>query len=380
MSEAADREDRTEAPSAKRLRQARERGDVPRSRELAGVAVLGTSVITLLVLGPGVARGAMGWMRDALAFDSGLVGHQDRLATHAAAMLAGLAVPLLPLVAIALGACFISPAVMGGFHFSTEALQPNFNRLNPMSGFERMYGREGRVELLRSVLRILLVGAVGFWVVRRAMVTMPLLQNMPLEGAVADGLGFMLHALAAMVGAMALLAAVDVPYQRWSHNEKLKMTKQEVREEFKENEGNPEVKGKIRQLARQMAQRRMMEAVPEADVIVVNPTHYAVALKYEAGRMRAPKVVALGVDEIALKIREIAKAHRVATVEAPPLARALYRHSALDQEIPVQLYAAVAQVLSYVFQLRRWHPSHGPMPSLATVAVDPALDDGKSPR
>jgi flagellar biosynthetic protein FlhB len=380
MSEAADREDRTEAPSAKRLRQARERGDVPRSRELAGVAVLGTSVITLLVLGPGVARGAIDWMRGALAFDSGLVGHQDRLATHAAAMLAGLAMPLLPLVAIALGACFISPAVMGGFHFSTEALQPNFNRLNPMSGFERMYGREGRVELLRSVLRILLVGAVGFWVVRRAMVTMPLLQNMPLEGAVADGLGFMLHALAAMVGAMALLAAVDVPYQRWSHNEKLKMTKQEVREEFKENEGNPEVKGKIRQLARQMAQRRMMEAVPDADVIVVNPTHYAVALKYEAGRMRAPKVVALGVDEIALKIREIAKAHRVATVEAPPLARALYRHSALDQEIPVQLYAAVAQVLSYVFQLRRWHPSHGPMPSLATVAVDPALDDGKSPR
>lgn len=380
MSETADREDRTEAPSAKRLRQARERGDVPRSRELAGVAVLGTSVIALLVLGPGVARDAMGWMRDALAFDPGLVGHQDRLATHAAAMLAGLSLPLLPLVAIALGACFISPAVMGGFHFSTEALQPNFNRLNPMSGLERMYGREGRVELLRSVLRILLVGAVGFWVVRRALVAMPLLQNMPLESAVADGLGFMLHALALMVGAMALLALVDVPYQRWAHSEKLKMTKQEVREEFKENEGNPEVKGKLRQMARQMAQRRMMEAVPEADVIVVNPTHYAVALKYEAGRMRAPKVVALGVDEIALKIREIAKAHRVTTVEAPPLARALYRHSRLDQEIPVQLYAAVAQVLSYVFQLRRWHPARGPMPQLATVALDPALDDGKSPR
>lgn len=380
MSEAADREDRTEAPSAKRLRQARERGDVPRSRELAGVAVLGTSVIALLVLGPGVARVALEWMRGALAFDPGLVGHQDRLATHAATLLAGLSLPLLPLVAIALGACFIAPAVMGGFHFSTEALQPKFSRLNPMSGLERMYGREGRVELLRSVLRILLVGAVGFWVVRRALVAMPLLQNMPLERAIADGLGFMLHALAAMVGAMALLAVVDVPYQRWSHNEKLKMTKQEVRDEFKENEGNPEVKGKLRHLARQMAQRRMMEAVPEADVIVVNPTHYAVALKYEAGRMRAPKVVALGVDEIALKIREIAKAHRVTTVEAPPLARALYRHAELDQEIPVQLYAAVAQVLSYVFQLRRWHPSQGPMPSLAAVALDPSLDDGKSPR
>lgn len=379
MSE-TDREDKTEAPSAKRLRQARERGDVPRSRELAGVAVLGTSVIALLVLGPGVARASMAWMRDALAFDPQLVGQQDRLLTHSAAMLAGLTVPMLPLLAVALAACFIAPAVMGGFHFSTQALAPNFGRLNPKSGLERMYGREGRVELLRSVLRILLVGAVGFWVVRRALVAMPLLQAMPLETAVADGLGFMLHALAAMVGAMALLAIVDVPYQRWSHHEKLKMTKQEAREEFKENEGNPEVKGKLRQLARQMAQRRMMEAVPTADVIVVNPTHYAVALKYEAGRMRAPKVVALGVDEIALKIREIATAHRVATVAAPPLARALYRNAKLDQEIPVQLYSAVAQVLSYVFQLRRWHPSHGPMPQLATVAVDPSLDDGKSPR
>lgn len=380
MSQDADREDRTEAPTAKRLREAKDRGDVPQSRELAGVAVLGTSVLTVLAMGSSVARSALDWMHDALSFDQQLVGQQDRLLAHSANMLAGLTVPLLPMIAVAILACFISPVVMGGFHFSTKALEPNFGKLNPMTGLARMYGREGRVELLRSVLRILLVGAVGFWVVHRALVAMPALQNMPLERAVADGLGFMLHSLAAMVGAMALLALVDVPYQRWSHHEKLKMTKQEVRDEFKENEGNPQVKHKIRQMALQMAQRRMMEAVPEADVIVTNPTHYAVALKYEAGRMRAPKVVALGVDEMALRIREIAAAHRVATVEAPPLARALYRHAKLDQEIPVQLYAAVAQILSYVFQLRRWHPSHGPMPRLAMVAVDPSLDDGKSPR
>lgn len=380
MSEAADREDRTEAPTSKRLEDARKRGDVPRSRELANVAVLGASVVSLLVMGPGVARASLGWMHDALAFDPSLVGHQDRLLAHAASLLGGLVLPTVPLVAVALAACFISPAIMSGLRFSGQALQPNFGRLNPMAGLARMYNREGQVELLRSLLRILLVGAVGYWVVHRALVSMPSLQQESVEHAVADGLGFMLHALAAMVGSMALLAAIDVPYQRWSWREKLKMTKQEIRDEFKESEGNPQVKSKIRQMAMRIAQQRMMEAVPKADVVVVNPTHYAVALKYEPGKMRAPKVVATGVDEIALKIREIAQAHRVAQVEAPPLARALYRHAKLDQEIPAALYAAVAQVLSYVFQLRRWHPKHGPMPRLPAVTLDPALDDGQAPR
>ncbi|MBN8716297.1 flagellar biosynthesis protein FlhB [Thermomonas sp.] len=380
MSEAADREDRTEAPTSKRLDDARKRGDVPRSRELANVAVLGASVVVLLVMGPGVARASLGWMRGALAFDPSLVGHQDRLLTHAVTLLGGLVLPTLPLVAVALAACFISPAIMSGLRFSGQALQPNFGRLNPMAGLARMYNREGQVELLRSLLRILLVGAVGYWVVHRALVAMPSLQQESVEHAVADGLGFMLHALAVMVGSMALLAAIDVPYQRWAWREKLKMTKQEIRDEFKESEGNPQVKSKIRQLAQRLAQQRMMEAVPKADVVVVNPTHYAVALKYEPGKMRAPRVVATGVDEIALKIREIARAHRVAQVEAPPLARALYRHARLDQEIPAALYAAVAQVLSYVFQLRRWHPKHGPMPRLPAVTLDPALDDGQAPR
>ena len=380
MSEAADREDRTELPTAKRLRQARERGDVPRSRELANVAVLGCSVVALLAMGPGVARAAMGWMRGALSFDPAIVGHDDRLLPHAAQLLGALVLPLLPLIGIALCACFVAPALMSGLRFSMAPLQPNFGKLNPLAGLSRMYGREGFAELLRSILRIVIVGAVGVFVVRRAMLSMPSLQQMPLETAVADGLGFMLKALAAMVGAMGLLAAVDAPYQRWAWTQKLKMTKQEIRDEFKENEGNPHVKAKIRQIARQVSQRRMMEAVPTADVVVTNPTHYAVALKYEAGRMRAPKVVAKGADEIALKIREIAGAHKVSVVEAPPLARALYRHAQLDQEIPVPLYAAVAQVLSYVFQLRRWHPAHGPMPTLASVAVDPSLDDGEAPR
>ena len=380
MSEAADREDRTEAPSAKRLREARERGDVPRSRELANVAVLGAAVIAMLASSGYVARTSLGWMQRALSFDPAIVGHPDRLLSHAAWLLGTSVLPILPLLAAALAACFISPLVMGGLAFSGQALQPNFERLSPMAWIRRVYGQEGLAELLRSVLRVVIVGAVGAWAVHHALKAIPQLQQMPLEAAVSEGMAFMLRVLAAVVGAMGLLAAVDVPYQRWNWMQKLKMTKQELRDEYKETEGSPEVKGRIRQMARQLAQRRMMEAVPEADVIVTNPTHYAVALKYEAGRMRAPKVVALGVDEMALRIREIGAAHRVATVEAPPLARALYRHAKLDQEIPVQLYAAVAQILSYVFQLRRWHPLHGPMPRLATVVVDPSLDDGKSPR
>ncbi len=380
MSEAADREDRTEAPSPKRLREARERGDVPRSRELANVAVLGATAIAIMASSGFMARTSLGWMHGALSFDPGMVGHHDRLLKHAALLLGGAVLPVLPLLAVALLACFVAPLAMGGIVFSSQALQPNFERLSPMAWLRRTYGQEGLAELVRQILRIVIVGAIGAWAVHRALRFIPLLQKMPLETAAAEGLGFMLQVLVAVAGAMALLAAADVPYQHWNWRQKLKMTKQELRDEHKEMEGNQEIKGKVRQMARQMSQRRMMEAVPEADVIVVNPTHYAVALKYEAGRMRAPKVVALGVDEIALKIREIAKVHRVTTVEAPPLARALYRHSKLDQEIPVQLYAAVAQVLSYVFQLRRWHPSQGPMPSLAAVALDPSLDDGKSPR
>lgn len=380
MSETADREDRTEAPTPKRLREARERGDVPRSKELANVAVLGCSVITLIASGGYMARTSLGWMHQALAFDPGLVGHHDRMIKHTALMLGTSMLPILPLIAVALLACFISPLLMGGLRFSGEALQPKFERLSPMAWLRRVYGQEGMAELLRSVLRILIVGVVGYFAMRSAMHSIPGLQRMPLESAISQGMGSMLKVLMWVVGAMGLLAAADAPYQHWNWAQKLKMTKQELRDEFKESEGNPEVKGKLKQIARQIAQKRMMEAVPDADVVITNPTHYAVALKYEVGKMRAPKVVALGVDELALRIREVASQHRVSMVEAPPLARALYRNSKLDQEIPVPLYAAVAQVLSYVFQLRRWHPSQGRMPQLAPITVDPTLDDGQAPR
>ena len=377
MSEAGDQEDRTEQPSEKRLREARERGDVPRSRELGNVAVLGCAVLALKVTAGSMGGASREWLHDALTIDPALIDAPDRLLPHAASLLTGLLVPMLPLFAAALIACLVAPIVMGNLRFAGKALQPDINRLNPMNGLKRMYGRESLVELVRSLLRVLLIGGIGGWMVYRAFDTLVALPHASLEVAVSEGVGLATTSLLAMVGGLGLLAAIDVPWQHFQHRSKLKMTKQELRDELKESEGNPEVKARVRQVAREMSRRRMMEAVPTADVVITNPTHYAVALKYSAGAMRAPKVVAKGVDEMALAIRDVAGKHRIAVVEAPPLARALYRLAKVDQEIPVKLYAAVAQVLSYVYQLRAWVPGRGAMPTLAGIDVgaDGAVDD-----
>ncbi len=379
MSEQAPKEDRTEQPSEKRLRDAREKGQVPRSRELGNVAVLGCAVIALKATGGNVGAASRDWMREALSFDRALLDSPELLLPHAGRLMLELMLPLLPLLLTALVACAIAPAAMGGLRFAGKALAPDFSRLNPGKGLARLYGSESLAELLRSLLRVGLIGGIGGWVVWRAFSTLLTMPQASLEASVAGGVDLALNALLAMVGALALLAAIDVPWQHHQHRSRLKMTKQELRDEYKQIEGNPELKARVRQVQRQMSQKRMMEAVPDADVVVVNPTHYAVAMKYKPG-MRAPVVVARGVDELALAIRALAEKHRVAIVEAPPLARALYRQSQVDQEIPVKLYAAVAQVLSYVFQLRAWVPGRGPMPVMAEFDVgadgapDPADD------
>ncbi|SEK49765.1 flagellar biosynthetic protein FlhB [Pseudoxanthomonas sp. GM95] len=367
-----DQEDRTEAPTEKRLREAREKGNVPRSRELANVAVLGCAVLALKVSAGHIGAVSRDWMQGALHYDRALLDAPDRLLPHAAGLLGSLVVPMLPMIFAALAACLISPAIMGSLRFAGQSLQPDFSRLNPMSGIARMWGKESLAEVLRSLLRVALIGGVGTWMVYRAFKALLGMPQASLEQSVAGGVQMAMTTLLAMVGALGALALIDVPWQHFQYRSKLKMTKQEIRDEHKEAEGNPEMKARVRQVAMQMSRRRMMEAVPTADVILMNPTHYAVALKYKAdGGMRAPVVVAKGVDEIAMAIRDLAEQHRIAVVEAPPLARSLYRQAQVDQEIPVKLYAAVAQVLSYVYQLRAWAPGRGPMPSLASIDAGP---------
>lgn len=376
MAENEDGQERTEQPTEKRLRQAREDGNLPRSRELATAAVFGAGVLTLMALGETLANGALGWMRAALAPSPALLHSPERLFAHSGELLLRLLAVVAPMLLVCLLAGFVGPVLMGGVQLGSKALLPDLKRLNPLSGLKRMYGADGLAELTRSLLRVALVGtaaALSLWHGLRVLRTLP---HQPLEQAVRSGLGFAFGLLLATAAALLLLAALDAPYQRWNWMRKLKMTRQELREELKESEGRPEVKGRIRQLQQQLAQRRMMEAVPAADVIVVNPTHYAVALKYEGGRMRAPRVVAKGVDEIALRIREVADRHRVAIVSAPPLARALYREGEIGKEIPVRLYAAVAQILSYVYQLRAWRPGAAPHPRLPPIEVDAHGNDG----
>ncbi|NYZ61814.1 flagellar biosynthesis protein FlhB [Luteimonas deserti] len=376
MAENENGQEKTELPSEKRLRDAREKGDVPRSKELATVAVFGAGVASLLAMGGGVTARAKDWMRDAMSPDLGMLESPQSLFGHAGDLLLGLLWILAPLVLATLVACFVAPAAMGGFNFATKGLVPDLKKLDPMAGLKRIYGPEGLAELLKSLLRVLLVGGAAALFLVPSMPRLRSMLHEPLEQAAAGGLTFALWMLMATCAALLLLALADAPYQKWNWRRKLMMTRQELREEMKDTEGRPEVKGRIRQLQHEMSQRRMMEDVPTADVIVVNPTHYAVALKYDGGAMRAPRVVAKGVDEMALRIRALGEQHKVALVSAPPLARVLYREADIGQEIPVKLYAAVAQVLSYVYQLRTWRAGT-PQPQLADLAVDEGETGGR---
>jgi len=352
--------ERTEQPTQKRLDDARKDGNLPRSRELGTAAVFAAGVAVLAMGGGAMGEGALRWMRAALSPEPGIYQVHEQLFAHCGHLLLQLMWVIVPLMVVCLLACALAPALMGGFKLSSKALTPDFKRMNPLSGLKRLYGPDALAEFVKSLLRLGLVGAAAglcLWQGVRSLL-LPLIHH-PLERAAGDALGFALTLLVCTAAALALLAAIDAPYQKWNWMRKLKMTRQELRDELKETEGKPEVKGRIRQIMQQMAQRRMMEDVPSADVIVVNPSHYAVALKYDGESMRAPKVVAKGVDEIAARIRALGEKHKVAILSAPPLARALYREAKIGQEIPVRLYAAVAQVLSWVYQIRTFRPGAG---------------------
>jgi len=363
--------ERTEQPTPKRLADARKQGNIPRSRELATAAVFAAGVVVLAGFGPAMARGALRWMRAALTPDARLSGAPQDLFAHAGHLLLRLFAVIAPLLVICLAAGFIAPLLMGSLKVSSKALTPDLKRLNPLAGIKRLYGAQALAELVKSLLRVALVGsAAGLCLWQGVQQQLLPLLNQALEPAIAHALGFTLSLLISTAAALALLAALDAPWQVWNWKRKLKMTRQELRDELKDSEGKPEVKGRIRQIMQQMTQRRMMEAVPTADVIVVNPTHYAVALKYAGESMRAPILLAKGADDIAARIRAIAGQHQITIVHAPPLARALYREASIGQEIPVRLYTAVAQVLSYVYQLRAWTPGRAGAPMLPEILVD----------
>jgi flagellar biosynthetic protein FlhB len=357
MAEDSDSE-KTEPASQKRLEQAREEGDVPRSREVATFTVLMTAGAGLWMTGSGLVRDLQAAMVSGLSLTPEQIFNPDVLISRVATDIGRVMLACLPLAVAVMMVALLSPLLVGGWLFSGKAITPNFMKLNPLSGLSNMISTNALVELLKAVAKTIVVGFVAWLVVMKQKDAVIGLAVEPLKIGSVHLMDMLATTFLYIVGALGLIAAIDAPYQMWHYANKLKMTRQELIQESKESDGNPQIKGKIRQLQREMAKRRMMADVPTADVVVTNPTHYAVALKYADGGRGAPKVVAKGTDEVAAKIRELAKEHKVAILEAPALARALHKHSEIGDEIPERLYAAVAEVLAYVFQLRAFKPGN----------------------
>ncbi|MBS0373654.1 MAG: flagellar biosynthesis protein FlhB [Proteobacteria bacterium] len=365
--------EKTEQPTAKRLQDARERGQVPRSRELGSAAVMIVGSGALLFGGGGLA-GAFGQMLRrglsldrAAVIDPGAMGHTLGVAAVDAILI------LAPFFAAVAAAAVLAPLALGGWVFTAEVLAPDLSRLNPVTGLGRVFGVSGLSELLKALLKLVVVGAVAVWVGLWLARDAASLGAMP----VVPGMGRAVHLLALAMLLMSLglviVAAVDAPLQWWLVRRQLKMTRDEVREEFKETDGRPEVKARIRELQKKMSKRRMMQAVPTADVVVTNPTHYAVALKYDAAKMKAPRVVAKGRDLIAVEIRRLAEEARVPLFEAPALARVLYGSTEVGREIPSGLYLAVAQVLSYLYQVKTLTAQRAARLRRPVPEIDPML-------
>ena len=380
MAEENDSE-RTQPASPRRLEQAREDGEVARSQELNTFALLAVAGMSVWILGGEILSGLIGLMRSALtltADDVFQTGQMLRLlGEHGGTGFGAIA----PVLAAAFLAALIAPLLLNGWLFTLKPLQPKFSRLNPLAGMGRMFSLHGLVELAKAVAKVLVVGGMAALVIWNSLDAVVSLSQESTLSASLHAARLVGWTLLLTIGGMALIAAVDVPYQLWNHAKKLRMSPADLRREARESEGDPQIKARIRNLQREAARKRMMAEVPKADVIITNPTHYAVALSYRENSMRAPRVVAKGQNLTAQRIRELAGEHRVPIVEAPPLARALYRHAELGDEVPESLYTAVAEVLAYVFQLRRFQVEGGRVPQLpGDIVVPAALDplQGKS--
>lgn len=345
-------QERTEQPTPKRLKEAREKGQIARSRELGTTLALLLSALSLLLLGRHTARQFEILMHSGLSLPRSLIMDPNRICGWFAHMILHGLWLCSPLFGVLMVAAVASNMALGGVAFSGQSLMPKPEKLNPLRGLGRIFSSKGLMELGKALTKFTLVAGVALLVLRSQAATLLGLGRQPLGDALAQMASLLAWGFLWLAGSLVLVAAVDVPFQLWDHNRNLKMTQQELRDELKETEGNPEVKGRLRRLQREMSQRRMMEAVPTADVVLTNPTHYAVALAYDDNRMGAPRVVAKGADLVAFRLRDIAREAEVPVMEMPPLARAIYHNTPLDGEIPRALYVAVAQVLAYVYQLR----------------------------
>lgn len=351
MAEDSDQE-KTEEPTSKRLDEARKKGQIARSRELNTFAMMIVGATLLVTQGKQTGEGLLEMMRGEFQLTRDNIFDPLTLVIHFKQLMIDGLLLVAPFLAIMVVIAIIAPLSMGGWIFTWEAISPKFEKMNPIVGIPRLFALHGLIELIKALLKILLVFGIAVALYRSYISELLGLGAEPLEQSVQHALKIIGMCFLLLSASLVLIAMIDVPYQLWDHNKKLKMTLQEIKDEHKESEGSPEVKGRQRRMQMEMAHNRMMQEVPKADVIITNPSHFAVALRYEPNGNSAPKLVAKGVDLIAAQIRHIAIGAKVPLLAAPPLARALYYSTEIDQEIPQGLYLAVAQVLAYVYQLK----------------------------
>lgn len=367
-------QDKTERPSEQKIRKAREEGNLPRSKELVTALMMVASALLLSAFSSSIHHMITTVSEMTLDIDRDTLFSTGKMAEALwkSAILATKA--LTPLFALIMLVAIGANLLRGGWNVSVKAMMPNMSKLNPLSGIKRIFSASSAVELIKSMLKVGFIGGALYWLITHNLINIIALQRTHLSAAIPAFMSLLWTGLFVYGLVLLFIAILEMPYSSYEYIKKLKMTKQEVKEEHKNNEGRPEVKARIRQLQRQMSQRALSKTVPTADVIITNPTHYAVALKYDLSKARAPFVVAKGVDHIALQIRRIAQQHDLPVVEVPPLARAVYYSTNEWQEIPAQLYVAVAHVLNYIFQLEQYKKGRqNSRPAFPTLVVPEEL-------
>ena len=351
-------QERTEQATPKRLREAREKGQIARSKELTTFSLLLASGIGIFLMGGNIVESLLGSMRDSFQPSTDRIFNASELPSFFLSELVNALMVIAPLLALLVVVAFFAPIALGGWSFSADALNAKWERVSPISGIKRIFSWKSIVELVKALAKfglVAVVAALFMWGHKDELVV---LSNDDIHAGLSASGDILLWAFLIITSPLIIVVAIDVPFQLWNHAKQLRMTRQEVRDENKETEGNPEVRARVRSIQREMAKNRMMAEVPRADVIITNPTHYAVAIKYDQEKMRAPVVLAKGKDLVAAQIRGVAQTYKIPVVSAPALSRSIYHSTDLNKEIPTGLYIAVAQVLAYVYQLRAKGYSH----------------------
>lgn len=356
-------QEKTEEASSRKIEKAREEGQIPRSRDLTTTGVLLVAAIGLLFFAEFMGSKLIGLTRANFILTRATIYDTNAMIAHLASAIYDGLFSIAPLMALLLIVSIVGPIALGGWNFSGKAMAPKLSRMDPMAGLKRMFSVKSLIELLKALGKVLVILGATIWLLKLYAQDMFRLVDEGINNAIIHSLEISIYATIALSATTILIAAIDVPLQIFEYNKKLKMSRQDQKDESKDTEGKPEVKGRIRQLQREMAQRRMMGNVPQADVVITNPEHFSIALKYDPEKMDTPLMIAKGGDHVALKIREIANLHKIEIIQSPVLARAIFYTTEVDQEIPSDLYLAVAQVLAYVFQLRNFRKGKGDKPS-----------------